>query len=352
MTSGFDSGSETTSRRRFLQASGAAVTTGLAGCIGGVGSGLEEVRIAYMPIYPDMQHFVMQEEGYLDDMSVSWTAEQFPDGPSIVQAYAKGDFEIALFGVVPAMIIIDKTDFAQITGANIKNAMKILASDEFTKMWEQYGKEAFEKFEEKNGRKFTFGTFPPGSVPDILLRYWLEQELNLDPKKAVNIKPLGGAGAVRQALLAEEIDGTSIMEPIPTIVESKDAPFQSIAWAGDFMPGQPAAVTMMHDRLHKENPKIAKEYMTQHIKATQFTNQNPNQAAKHASTVIGKEVLPVDIAEQAMRSKASDFISNPHEIEGGAKIFANYAHRLGKTKKELTVEEMFNYDIYDAVAKE
>lgn len=347
-----ENGVEGISRRRFLQTTGtAAAIGGISGCIGGTGGGLEEIRIAYMPIYPDMQHFVMKEEGYLDDMSVGWTADQFPDGPSIVQAYAKGDFEVALFGVVPAMIIIDKTGFAQITGANIKNAMKILASNEFADMWKQYGKKAFQKFEEQKGRKFTFGTFPPGSVPDILLRYWLEQELGLDPEKAVNIKPLGGAGAVRQALLAEEIDGTSIMEPIPTIIEAKDAPFQSIAWAGDFMPGQPAAVTMMHDRLHKENPEIAKEYLTQHIKATQFTEDHPDQAAKHASTVIGKDVLPVDIAQKAMQSKASNFISDPHEIESGAKIFADYAHRLGKIKKELTIEEMFNYKIYDAIAQ-
>lgn len=339
------------SRRRFLKSIGAASAagaTGLAGCTGG--GGLNTLNVAYMPIYPDMQHFVMQEEGYLDELSVDVVADQFSDGPSIVQAYAKGDYDVALFGIVPAMIVIDKAGFAKVTAANIQNAMKIMASNEFADLWEQYGKEAFAKFEEQKGRKFKFGTFPPGSVPDILLRYWLQSELGLDPEKAVDITPLGGAGPVRQAMLAGEIDGTSIMEPVPTIIQEKDAPFRTIAWAGNFMPGQPAAVTMMHDRLRTDHTDVAKAYLEKHVKATKFINQNPDQAAKHASTVIGKDVLPVEIAQKAMDSKASDFISNPHKIEGGAKIFADYAHQLGKTEKKLTVDQIFDYSIYDQIA--
>ncbi|MFB6076874.1 MAG: ABC transporter substrate-binding protein, partial [Candidatus Nanohaloarchaea archaeon] len=162
-----------------------------------------------MPIYPDMQYFIMEEEGYFDELSVSVSGEQFPDGPSIVQASAKGTFDVMMFGIVPAMIIMDKGIPSKITAANIKDAMKILASDEFATLWEEHGADAFAQFEQEHGRKFTFGTFPPGSVPDILLRFWIDQELGLDPENDVNIRGLGGATAVQQALLAQEIDGTS-----------------------------------------------------------------------------------------------------------------------------------------------
>ena len=67
------------SRRRVLQTSGAVTTASIgafAGCSGTRGgttgasnSGIEEIRVAYMPIYPDMQYFVMKEEGYFDAMS-------------------------------------------------------------------------------------------------------------------------------------------------------------------------------------------------------------------------------------------------------------------------------------------
>ncbi|MFB6170558.1 MAG: ABC transporter substrate-binding protein [Haloarculaceae archaeon] len=356
-------------RRNYLRGIGAAAgTAALAGCSGGNGGnggnggdggrtgtttgsagGGDPLKVAYMPIYPDMQHFVMAGEGYLDDLPVEVQADQFSDGPSIVQAYAKGTYDVALFGIVPAMIVVDKTGFAKVTAANIQNAMKVLANEEFATLWEDHGADAFAEFEDRNGRKFTFGTFPPGSVPDILLRYWLESELGLDPETAVDITPLAGAGPVRQALLADEIDGTSIMEPVPTIVQSRDAPYREIAWAGDFMPGQPAAVTMMHDDLRTERPDLARAYLEQHVRATGFIQEHPDQAAAHASDAIGRDVLPVDVAERAMASKASDFVSNPHQIADGTDIFADYAHRLGKTEQDLAVEDVFDYSLYDEV---
>jgi NitT/TauT family transport system substrate-binding protein len=341
------------SRRRFLGAAGATGTAALAGCAGAItgggSSGLSEIQVAYMPIYPDMQYFVMQEEGYFDELPVEVSGKLFSDGPSIVQASAKGDFDVMMFGIVPAMIVMDKGIPSSITAANIKDAMQILATDEFAGLWEEHGTDAFSVFEEEKGRKFKFGTFPPGSVPDILLRFWIEEELGLDPENDVDITALGGAGPVRQALLSERIDGTSIMEPVPTVVEANDAPFQPIAWAGDFMPGQPAAVTLMHDRLREDNREVAVEFVRQHQRATEFALSNPDQAAQHASTVIGEEALPVETARQAMRSRASAFITNPHEIESGASIFARYAARLGKTQEELGVDSMFDYGVYDSL---
>jgi NitT/TauT family transport system substrate-binding protein len=341
-----------TSRRSYLRAAGGIATLGLAGCIGDAGDSgtdIEEIRVAYMPIYPDMQYFVMEKGGYFDELPVTVTGEQFPDGPSIVQASAKGDFDIMMFGIVPAMIIMDKGIPSKITAANIKNAMKILASDEFASLWDEHGADAFTRFEEQKGRRFKFGTFPPGSVPDILLRFWLEEELGVDPESDVDIVGMAGASAVQQGLLAGKIDGTSIMEPVPTIVESEGAPYRSIAWAGDFMPGQPAAVTLMHDRLRTDNRDVANAFVEQHVRATEFTNNNPDAAAAQASEVIGSS-LPVETARKAMDSKASQFISNPHEIESGAKIFSDYANRLDKIGQELTVEAMFDYGVYDEVS--
>ncbi|WP_144902882.1 ABC transporter substrate-binding protein [Halobellus captivus] len=350
-------GRSAVSRRRFLRttaAASAAGLAGLAGCTGGTGGGsggLDEIRVAYMPIYPDMQYFIMQEEGYFDELSATVEGEVFSDGPSIVQASATGDFDVMLFGIVPAMIVMDKDIPARITAANIQNAMEILTHDDFAAIWEdaESGSDAFARFEEQTGRKFTFGTFPPGSVPEILLRYWLSETVGVDPDSDVNITALGGAGPVRQALLAGEVDGTSIMEPVPTVVEIEDAPYQPIAWAGDFMPGQPAAVTLMHDRLREDNPEQAAAFVEQHQRATTFANENPDGAAQHASTVIGESSLPVETARRAMDSRASDFITDPHKIENGAQIFSEYAAESGKIDEALSNDELFDFEVYDSL---
>lgn len=335
------------SRRSYVAAAGAAGLTGLAGCSGLVGGGgSESITVAYMPIYPDMQYFTMQEEGYFDELDVDVNGKEFTDGPSIVKAYASGDIDVAMFGIVPAMIVIDRGISAKVVAANIKEPMGILAHDDFVEMWNpDDAKGSFQQWQQERGGKFTFGTFPEGSVPDILLRYWLINEHDLQPGKAAKVVGAGGANAVFQGLASEEFHGTSIMEPVPTKVQENDLPYQFIAIAADFMPGQPAAVTLMNDEVR--NSDTATQFVRQHKRATEFINQNRDTAAEHASTVIGEQSLPLEVAKKAMESPLSNFITDPHEIEGGTEIFAEYANRLGKTDSKLSMQQVFDYSVYD-----
>ncbi|QCJ47477.1 ABC transporter substrate-binding protein [Haloprofundus sp. MHR1] len=337
------------SRREYLAGSGAAALTGLAGCTGVLGSdGSDTLTVAYMPIYPDMQYFVMDQEGYFDELDASVEGKQFTDGPSIVKAYASGDIDVAMFGIVPAMIVVDRGIAAKVVAANIEEPMGILAHDRFAEMWDPNDPAgSFEQWRSETGERFTFGTFPEGSVPDILLRYWLVDEHDLEPGKHVDIVGAGGANAVFQGLANEEFDGTSIMEPVPTKIAANDLPYQFIDVAADFMPGQPAAVTLMADEVRDSDTAAA--FVRQHRRATEFISSNRETAAEHASAVVGEQSLPVDVARQAMESPLSNFITDPREIESGTKIFAEYANRLGKTDSTLSAEQVFDYSVYDGL---
>jgi len=328
------------------------MAAGLAGCTGGIaggGGGPDELRLAYMPIYPDMQYFVMDQEGYLDGLDVEVTATEFPDGPSIVQALGSGTFDVAMFGMVPSMVVIDKGLPYRVVAANIRDAMSVVTTTAFADRWAADGPDAFGTFEADHGRPFTFGTFPPGSVPDIVLRYWMREELGLAVEETVEVVPMG-SGKVRQALLAGEIDGTSIMEPIQTIAAAT-GDYTRLINAAEFFPGgQPAAVVLMNERFRTENPEVGRAFVERHVRATEFALANRDAAARHASTVIGEEVLPVETAERAMRSPTAKFVSDPHAIEGGTEIFARFAAELGKTEEELPLDRVFDFSLYDDVA--
>lgn len=340
-------------RRRYLQGVGATAAAGLAGCTGVLGgqNRPDSLTVAYMPIYPDMQHFVLQEEGYYDELDADIDARQFSDGPSIVQAYASGELDVALFGIVPAMIVIDKGIAAKVIAANIEDAMAILTHDDFRSHWDgaDDAKGAFRSWANEKGRPFTFATFPPGSVPDILLRYWLVDTHDIDPEgfDAVEIKGPGGANAVFSALASGSADGTSIMEWVPTKVAQNDLPFEILATAGEFMPGQPAAVTLMNDDVRET--ELATQFVRQHQRATEFINGNPDRAAQDAVAVIGENSLDTQTARQALDSPMANFVTDPHAIEGGTEIFADFAHRFEKTGEELSIDQIFDYSVYDGL---
>jgi len=83
----------------MLAATGSAATLGLAGCLGG--GGLDEVTVAHMPIYPDLQWYVMEQEGYLDAIDATVTGQEFTEGNS--SEHPRADGHHGRIGVSPAV---------------------------------------------------------------------------------------------------------------------------------------------------------------------------------------------------------------------------------------------------------
>lgn len=328
-------------RRGYLAGAGAAATAGLAGCLGGGGGGLS---LAYMPIFPDLQWFVMDQEGYLADIDAEIDAQEFTDGPAIVQAYGSGDIDVAMFGIVPAMIVIDRGISAKVTAANIQEPMAIMADDQFNELWAEHGADAFAVWEEQTGNTFEFGTFPQGSVPDVLLRFWLRDVLDSDPEDVVNITELNGANAVFQAIANGEIDGTSIMEPVPTRVAMEGLSVGTLRTAAEIMPGQPAAVTLMDESVRESD--TAEQFLRQHARATEFIQENPDETAEIVEEGIG---MPADQARNALDGPLANFLTDPRAVESGTEVFAQFAHENEQIDEQLSLEQIFDYSVFDSL---
>jgi NitT/TauT family transport system substrate-binding protein len=326
------------SRRTYLAGAGTAATVGLAGCMGGGGS--DTLSVAYMPIFPDLQYYVMESEGYFENIDATIEGSEFTDGPAIVQAYGGGELDVAMFGIVPSMIVIDRGIPAKVTAANIEEPMAIMAHEDLQAMWEEHGADAFSVWREERGQKFRFGTFPQGSVPDVLLRYWLEQE-GVEAS-AVDIIEINGANGVWQAIANGEVDGASIMEPVPTRAAQEGVPIQTFRTAGEVMPGQPAAVTLMSDDVR--GTPVATQFLEQHVRATDFIQDDPEATADIVESSIG---MPAEQALSALEGPLSNFVTDPRAVENGTEIFSRFAAENGQIDEQLPLEQIFDYGVYD-----
>jgi len=337
-----------TSRRGLLQKAGVTTiaATGIAGCLGQGGSSLDSVTVAYVPIYPNMQHFVMQEEGYYDELSVDVTVERFSNGPSLVKAFASGDIDVAVGGVTPAMVLADRGVNATVLTANGRNAFKAMATTEIADLYDQAGADAFERFEAEQGRKIRFGAPPDGSVPDIVLRYWIERDLGIGEFESVVTKSKINPARSVQAVQSGDIDATMIMEPFATII-GRDDGFAELEWSGNIFPGHPMT-GMFVDQQVREATDVAQSLVDAHIQATQFVKSNRNTAAAHAASVIGSGVS-VDLAEAAMQSRAADFISDPQEIADQTETMSEYVADVGNIDQPVESDELFAFEPYESV---
>ncbi|OYR74466.1 nitrate ABC transporter substrate-binding protein [Halorubrum ezzemoulense] len=320
--------------------------TGVAGCLGQEGGSLDSVTVAYVPIYPNIQHYVMEQEGYYEDVPTAVTIERFSSGPSVVKAFASGDVDVALFGITPAMVLVDKGTNAGILAANSRNGFKIMGTTELADLYEQEGAATFERFEEEHGRKVRFGAPPDGSVPDIVLRYWIQEDLDVgEMDSSINKSKVPPAKAV-QTIQSGDIDATIIQEPFATIISQADG-FEEFAWSGNILDNHPVTVLFANQQV-LDDDEVAQSLVEQHVAATEFTGDSPDAAASHAASVIGSGVSE-DLATAAMDSKASEFISDPHAITDQAATMGEFVANVGNIEEPVATEDLFALDPYDAI---
>ncbi|ELZ43146.1 nitrate/sulfonate/bicarbonate ABC transporter periplasmic protein [Halorubrum californiense DSM 19288] len=293
-----------------------------------------------------MQHYVMDQEGYYENVQTDVTIERFSSGPSVVKAFASGDVDVALFGITPAMVLADKGTNASILAANSRNGFKIMGTSELVSLYEQEGPAMFERFEQEYGRKIRFGAPPDGSVPDIVLRYWIQEDLDAgEMDSAINKSKVPPAKAV-QTIQSGDIDATIIQEPFATIIGLDDG-FGELAWSGNIFEDHPVTVLFANQRV-LDDSEVAQSLVEQHMAATEFTADSPDTAAAHAASVIGSGVSE-DLAKAAMDSGASEFISDPHAITDQAATMGEFVANVGNIEEPVATEDLFAFDPYDAL---
>jgi NitT/TauT family transport system substrate-binding protein len=334
-------------RRRLLQTAGAgAIATTLTGCLGQGSDSLGSITVAYVPIYPNVQHYVMEREGYYDDVPAEITVKRFSSGPSVVTAFASGDVDVALFGITPAMVLADRGSQAGVLAANSRNGFKIMGTSELVELYEEEGTAVFDRFAQENGRKIRFGVPPDGSVPDIVLRYWMQEDLDAGEMDAVINKSKVPPAKAVQTIQAGDIDATIVQEPFAAIIGREDG-YSELEWSGTVLENHPVTVLFANQQVIDASD-IAQSLVEQHTAATKFTANSPDVAASHAASVIGSGVSE-ELAKAAMESRASDFISDPHGITDQTATMGEFVANVGNIDEAVPTEELFAFGPYDAI---
>ena len=334
-------------RRQLLQTAGAGtIVATLTGCLGrGTGS-LDSMTAAYVPIYPNMQHYVMEREGYYDDVPADVTVERFNSGPSVVTAFASGDVDVALFGITPAMVLADRGTQASVLAANSRNGFKIMGTNELVERYEQDDAAVFDRFEREKDRKVRIGAPSDGSVPDIVLRYWIQEHLGAGEMDAVIDKSKVPPAKAVQTIQSGDIDATIIQEPFATIIGREDG-YGELEWSGNVLENHPVTVLYANQQVIDASD-IAQTLVEQHTAATEFTATSPDVAASHAASVIGSGVRE-ELAEAAIETQASDFISDPHAITDQSATMGEFVANVGNIDEPVPTEELFAFGPYDAI---
>lgn len=311
---------------------------------------LFELEVGYMPILPVAQVFVMEGEGWTEAAGLRLNLVRFQNGPSMVQAVASGELDVMFFGIGPALVARGRGNDIQVVASNIVEQIALIAGESLAQYWDEDDPEAlFPDFQAGEGRLARIATFPQGSVPDIVLRYWLDREIGVS-FDALEIVPMG-ADQVQQALLAGRVDGASILEPTLTIVQERDPSTQILARADTMFPGQPGAVLAVRSEIIEQNPEAVQRLVDLHVRATEFLQTEIERSAGHAVEFIGAGLVDPETIEAALRSPSVNYLADPRQIIGPTQQMHDFQLQTGSLASPVDLDALFNSTFYENSAE-
>lgn len=308
------------------------------------------LEMAYMPIVPCSQLFVIEGMGWAKEAGINLELTRFSNGPAIVQAIASGAMDTMCFGIGPAMVTRGKGIKLKVIAAGITNQIAVIAQGDLVGYFDKYdnGADALRAFAADKGRKPKIASFPKGSVPDTVTRHWLLRSLKMDLDE---VELIGmGAAQVQQALLSRSVDAAGILEPILTIVESKLKGSKVVARATDMMDGQPGSTIAARENVIAEHRDVLVKYVELHIRATKLLQDDPAAAAPFVRDFVAKGLIDVGTIEKSLKSPSSNFAADPSSIVKGTEYMAEF-QKSEKIKTKVSTDGLFDLSIYKDAAR-
>ncbi|HEX7388210.1 MAG TPA: ABC transporter substrate-binding protein [Castellaniella sp.] len=309
------------------------------------------VEVGYMPIIPDSQVFAILGQKTAQNPLADTKLIEFQDGPEIVQALLAGQLDVAYVGIGPVMVAKSKGADLKVVATNIISQISFLALGDLAPYFKSGSPQtAFERFTKEKGHKPVITTFPRGSVPDVVLQYWLQNVLKVKPDSVQVIYQ--GAAQAQQALLTGAVDGAAILEPIISTVLARQPDAKVVADGSTMFPNQPGAVLAVREKLIQQKPEFVQQLVTAQVQATELLREHPDEVASAVQKYVGGGRLAPKLVLESLKRSHDQFSADPHRILKATQEMYDFQRKLGTLKGTLDVPSLFDTQFYDEAIRQ
>lgn len=285
-----------------------------------MGGGSDTVTIGYLPSDHDAALFVADAQGKYAENGINTRLVQFNNGGDLMTAMASGDVDVGYVGITPVLSSIEKgVPIKVISAAQTEGSGIVVAKDS-----------NINSVSDLAGKKIA--TPGEASIQHMLLTYYLEQNgMSINDVKVSAMK----VPSMNDALKTNKIDGMITFEPYVSIAEKNGA--KVLVDSADILPNHPCCVVVASDKFIKDHPNETNTILEIHKNATDFINNNTDEAAT---------LLPSDIVSDVEVEKSAiagfPFISDLNEsFKDDVKDFMNLEVDLGVLKKPISEDKIF-----------
>ncbi len=286
-----------------------------------MGSGDDTITIGHLPSDHDTAMYVAEAQKQYEAQGLKVETVQFNNGGDLMNAMASGDVDIGYVGITPVLSSIEQgVPVKVVSGAQIEGSGIVAAADS-----------DISSLADLKGKKVA--TPGEATIQNMILTYGLnESGVSTNDVELVSMK----AAQMTDALKAGQIDAMICWEPYASIAVNNGYG-KLIENTSTTIPGHPCCVVAASQDFIDKHPEDLKKILAIHENATDFTNENPEEAA----ALLPDDIVP-DKELQASIIEDTTFVSGlDDDYKQKVMDFMQLGVDLGILKGAISEDKIF-----------
>ena len=286
-----------------------------------MGSGDDTITIGHLPSDHDTAMYVAEAQKQYEAQGLKVKTVQFNNGGDLMNAMASGDVDVGYVGITPVLSSIEKgVPVKVVSGAQIEGSGVVVSADS-----------GINSLADLKGKKV--GTPGAATIQNMIITYALNQSgVSTDDVELVAMK----AAQMTDALKAGQIDAMICWEPYSSIAVNNGYG-KLLENTSEIIPGHPCCVVAASQSFIDNHPDELKKILAIHENATDFTNENPKEAA----ALLPDDIVP-DKDLQAGIIADTTFVSGlDDDYKKNVMEFMQLGVDLGLLKEPISEDKIF-----------
>lgn len=294
-----------------------------------------KIRIGHLSTFYHTAIILMAQPELLGKRSIETDWKLFGTGPSIVDAFERGEIDVAYIGLPPAVIGIEHgISIKCIAGGHIEGTV-VSGKEQYTGHPDIH--DLGEILKQFLGHKI--GVPGNGSTHDVILKECLEQG---GLRKDIEVVNFRWADEIIEAVVKEEV-AAAVGTPALAVAVRRYAGGKILYPPSKLWPNNPSYGILVSTDILDTESNMIEEFLIAHEEATSLLRQKPEETARIISDytgIIDKEFVleTINVSPKYCAYIADEYIASTMK-------FVSVLKRLGYIRREIGSDEVFDVSL-------